>query len=197
MSSIQATYLHAFANTQSGIVELQRQADELFFRPHEQRSTKDMLTSQTKYTEALDSLRKQPSRQHSGIHTYIYDKLAQINVTMTYYKAYSKEERKNFLSNAEYHAHEAMRWAQSSQDSTAIAKTRLLKSFVRARRVELELMLGTSRNKPLIQKSSTQIIEDIARALKDLSTLGPASMEEFTNEAQHWTVHLRRISELP
>ena len=140
---------------------------------------------------------KQPSRHHSGFHTYIYDKLAQINITLTYNKAYPKEERKNFLSNAEYHAHQAMKWAQSSQDSAAIAKTRLLESFVRARRVELDSVLGTSGNRPLIQESSTQIIDDIARALKDLSIIGSTSMEDFTNEAQHWTEHLRRISELP
>lgn len=90
-----------------------------------------------------------------------------------------------------------MKWAQSSQDPTAIAKARLLKSFVRARRIELDFILGTSGNKTLIQKSSTQIIEDIARALKDLGTVGSTSMEDFTNEAQHWTKHLRHISELP
>ena len=157
----------------------------------------DILTSQTKYTEALNSLNNQPSCQHSSLntHVYIYHKLAQINITMTYNKAYSKEERKKFLSNAKYHAHEAMRWAQQSRDSAAIAKTRLQESFVQARRVELEPVLGTSGNKPLAQERVIQIIEDIARALKELSISGSTNLEDFTHEAQHWTAHLSRISE--
>lgn len=152
----------------------------------------DILTSQTKYTEALKSLRNQPSCQHSSLNTYvyIYDKLAQINITMTYNKAYSKEERKKLLSNANYHAHEAMRWAQLSRDSAAIAKTRLQESFVQARRVELD-----SGNKPLAPRRVIQIIEDIARNLKELSISGSTNLEDFTHEAQHWTAHLSRISE--
>lgn len=163
------------------------------------RSTIDILTSQTKYTKALESLRNQPSRQHSRLNTnvYIYDKLAQINITMTYNKAYAKEERKQFLSNAKYHAHEAMRWAQYSQDSAAITKTRLQELFVQARRVELDSVLGTSGKKPLAQKRIIQIIEDIARALKELSISGSTNLEDFTHEAQHWTEHLSRISEHP
>ena len=87
---------------------------------------------------------------------------------MSHNKKYSEEKGKEFLSNAECYAHEAMRWAQSSQDSAAIVKTRLSKLFVQARRVELDFKLSTSDNKQLMQKSSTQIIEEIARTVEDL-----------------------------
>ena len=116
---------------------------------------------------------------------------------MTYNKKYSQEERKIFLSNAEYYVHEAMRWAQSSQNSAAAAKTRLSELFVRARRVELEYAWGSSNNKELMQTNNTQIIEDITRALEDLSTGGSTNLDDFTNEAQHWTEHLRRFSDVP
>ena len=178
-------------------MELLGEADRLFFRPHKERSTKDILTSHTLYIEVLDSLRKQPSRQHPDLYTSIYDKLVQINVTMTYNKKYSRDERKGFLSSAESHAHEAIRWAQSSQDSAAIAKSRLSELFVRARRVELDYVFGTSDNKQLMQEISTQIIADIARALEDLTTSGSTNLDDFTNEAQHWTKHLRQISNVP
>ena len=113
---------------------------------------------------------------------------------MTYNKDYSQEQRKVFFSKAEYYTHEAKKWAQSSQDSAAIAKTRLSVLFVRARRVELDCIFSTSDNKQLMQKISTQIIEDIGRALEDLTTSGSTNLDEFANEAQHWTKHLKRNS---
>ena len=116
---------------------------------------------------------------------------------MTYNKKYSRDERKVFLSSAESHAQEAIRWARSSQDSAAIAKSRLSELFVRARRVELDYVFGTSDNKQLMQEISTQIIEDIARALEDLTTSGSTNLDDFVNEAQHWTKHLRQISNIP
>ena len=180
-----------------GSVELRRQADQLFFRPHKEKSTEDFLTNQTLYTEVLYFLRKQPSRQHPSFYTYIHDKLVQISVIMTYNKKYSQEEQKYFLSNAEYHAQEAMRWAHSSQDSAAIPKTRLAESFVQARCRELRCDLSTSGNKILVQRSSTRIIEDINRNLEDLRKSGSTNLDDFTNEAQHWIKHLRRSSDLP
>lgn len=117
---------------------------------------------------------------------------------MTYNKNYSQDERQSFLSNAEDHAHEARRWAQSSQDSAAIAKTRLSELFVRARRVELDCVFSTSDNRQLMQQISTQIIKDIARALEDLTKSGSTNLDDFANEAQHWTKHLRRsVLDLP
>lgn len=116
---------------------------------------------------------------------------------MTYNKDYSQEERKIFLSSAEYHAHEAIRWAQSSQDSAAIARTRLSELFVRARRVELDYAFSASNNKQLMQKINTQIIDDIARALEDLTTSGSTNLDDFATEARHWTKHLRHISNGP
>lgn len=179
------------------VVELLEQADQLFFRPHKERSTKDILTSHTLCTKVLYSLWKQPSRQNPDLYTSIYDRLVQINITMTYNKNYSQEERKQYLSNAEYHAHEAIRWAQSSQDSAAIAETRLSEFFVRARRIELDYGFGTLDNKRLMQKNSTQIIEDIARAFEDLTTSCSTNVDGFASEAQHWTKHLGHISNVP
>ena len=142
--------------------------------------------------EILHSLREQPSRQQPGFYTCIYDKMAQINVIMTFNKRCSREERDNFISNAENYAHEAMKSAQSSQDTAAIAKTRLSELFVRAKRVELDCASSTTVNEQMIQKS-TQIIKDITRALNDLSTSGLTNLDEFTSEAQSRTEHLRRI----